>query len=224
MQRLSPEDHARVTHAVIEAERTTDGEIVTIVAERSDRYHDVALHWAVLAMLLPPAVFAVRPDWLLNILAGLFGGWRSAPDLREIITALLVVATLTFLAALLIMRHARLRDALTPPMTKTRRVRRRAIDLFKAGTDRRTARRTGVLLYVSLAEHRAEIVADAAIHGKVAPEIWARAMAELVAHLKSGRPGDGIAAAVARLGEVLAEHLPRSSDDLNEVPDRLIEL
>lgn len=222
--RLSEQDHAAVTAAVMEAERATDGEIVTIVAARSDAYHDVALHWAVLAMLLPIAVLAVRPDWLLTLLGGVFGGWRLAPDLSEIITALLMIATLVFLLAVLLLRHAPLRDALTPPATKTRRVRRRAIALFKAGTDRRTVRRTGVLLYVSLAEHRAEIVADASLHGKVAPEVWGRAMAELVGHLKQGRPGEGMAVAVARLGEILADHLPRTASDTNEVPDRLIEL
>ncbi len=222
--RLSPEDHDRVTQAVIAAEAETDGEIVTVVAARSDSYHDVALHWAVLAMLLPLAVLAVRPDWLLGLLGALFGGWRAEPDLREIITALLVIATLVFLGAVLLLRHPRLRNALTPPATKTRRVRRRAIALFKAGTDRRTARRTGVLLYVSLAEHRAEIVADAALHGTVAPEVWGGAMAELVTYLKQGRPGEGMAAAVARLGEILAEHLPRTVTDANELPDRLIVL
>ena len=59
--RLSAADHDRVTAAVTAAERDTDGEIVTIVARRSDAYHDVALHWAVLAMLLVPALLACRP-------------------------------------------------------------------------------------------------------------------------------------------------------------------
>src|SRR3712207_6885222 len=51
MALLSPEDHARVTAAVTAAERSSDGEIVTVVAGRSDSYHDVAAHYAVLAML-----------------------------------------------------------------------------------------------------------------------------------------------------------------------------
>ena len=64
--------------------------------------------------------------------------------------------------------------------------------------ERRTARRTGVLLYLSLAERRAEIVADAAIHAKVAPEVWGDAMAELLAHVREGRASEGMAAAVTR--------------------------
>ena len=224
MQRLSAHDHQLVTAAVAEAELATNGEIVTIVADRSDRYHDVALHWAVLAMLLPMALLAVRPDWLVGPLGRVSGGWRPEPSLHEVITALLLITASTFLLALLPLRNTRLRDALTPPATKSRRVRRRAIELFRAGTDRRTARRTGVLLYVSLAEHRAEIVADEAIHAKVAPEVWGEAMAELVTRLRDGRPGEGMAAAVARVGVVLAEHFPRDAGDANELPDRLITL
>jgi putative membrane protein len=41
---LTEADHARVTAAVSEAELATDGEIITVVAGRSDAYHDVALH------------------------------------------------------------------------------------------------------------------------------------------------------------------------------------
>ena len=222
--RFSPHDHQLVTAAVTQAERATDGEIVTIVADRSDRYHDVALHWAVLVMLLPLALFAVRPDWLTGGLTRLLGGWGSEPSLHQIVTALLVLTALAFLLALLALRAPALRMAVTPPATKARRVRRRAIDLFKAGTDRRTVGRTGVLLYVSLAEHRAEIVADEAIHGRVSPEVWGEAMAELVTRLRAGQPGEGMAAAVARVGAVLAEHFPRTSGDTNELPDRLIQL
>lgn len=224
MLRLTPQDHERVTRAVTDAEASTDGEIVTVVAARSDQYHDAALHWAVLAMLLPLSVFAFRPDWLLALLSLVFGGWRAEPNLREIITALLVIATITFLAVLLLLRNARLRDVLTPPATKTRRVRARAMDLFAVGAERRTHGRTGVLLYLSLAERRAEIVADAAIHSKVSPEIWGDAMAELIAHVRAGRAGEGMAAAVTRMGAVLTEHSPRTAGDTNELPDRLISL
>jgi putative membrane protein len=49
-------------------------------------------------------------------------------------------------------------------------------------------------------------------------------MAALIAAVKQGRPGDGMAEAVAQIGKVLAEHFPRSEGDTNELPDRLIEL
>ena len=84
-----------------------------------------------------------------------------------------------------------LRMALTPGRTKSRRVHRRAIELFRTGCELKTRGRTGVLLYLSLAEHRAEIVADKAIADQVAPEVWGEAMAALVDEVKAGRPGAG---------------------------------
>lgn len=224
MPALSPQDHALVTAAVTQAELASDGEIVTIVAARSDKFHDVALHWAAVTALAAMALLALFPRALSAALDLAFGAWRVAASPGEIVAAVAVLSTLAFLLALLVLRVPSLRLALTPPATKTRRVHVRALDLFKAGTEHRTRGRTGVLLYLSLAEHRAEIVADAAIHAKVAPDVWGEAMAELVTHVRSGRVGEGMAAAVTRIGAVLAEHLPGSGTDTNEIADRLIEL
>jgi putative membrane protein len=117
-----------------------------------------------------------------------------------------------------------LRLALTPKAIKLARVRSRAISLFKVGTESKTLGRTGVLLYLSMKEHRAEIVADEAIASKVAPEVWGDAMVALLDHVKAGNPGAGVAAAVAQMGVVLAEHFPKGIENPNELPDRLIEL
>ena len=77
---------------------------------------------------------------------------------------------------------------------------------------------------MSLREHRAEIVADAAIHSIVPSEVWGQAMAALVSEVRHGRLADGMIVAVSAVGAVLAEHFPRADDDKNELPDRLIEL
>ncbi len=220
---LSEQDHALVSAAVTAAEQTTDGEIVTIVTGRSDAYHDVGLHWAVLAMLLALTAVAVAPDFYMGLLDRL-AGWQHEWTNRELLTVLLVFVTLKFLGVRLILAWMPLRLALTPRATKARRVRARAIQYFKVGAESRTAKKTGVLIYLSMGEHMAEIVADEAIHAKVAPEAWGEAMAALVDAVRDGRPGEGMAAAVARIGKVLAEHFPRTGTDPNELPDRLIEL
>lgn len=224
MPRLSAEDHALVTAAVTAAERATDGEIVTVVAARSDAYHDVALHYAVLAMLLVPALLALLPEpWFDDVLSWLFG-WNAQAARGPAMLALFALLTLLFLIVRFALAVPRLRLALTPGSTKSRRVRRQAVALFRASCEGRTRGRTGVLLYLSLAEHRAEIVADAAIHGQVAPESWGAAMEEMIAEVKDGRPGHGMALAVERIGAVLAHCLPKTVDNPNELPDRLIEL
>jgi putative membrane protein len=224
MLRMTQEDHALVTAAVAKAEEASDGEIVTIVSDRSDSYHDVGLHYAVLAMLLMPAVLAALPQSAVDWGAGLVLGWNATLGREALMAFLFVKLAAIFLLVRYGLAYWPLRMALTPGSTKTRRVRRRAIELFKAAAERRTTGRTGVLLYLSLSEHRAEIVADEAIHKKVAPEIWGEAMADLITEVKAARPGEGMAAAVTRIGSVLAEHFPKSGMDQNELPDRLIEL
>ena len=155
----------------------------------------------------------------------LLGGWHAEPTLGELLTFLMVLAVLKFTAALLILKWMPLRLALTPAATKHRRVRRRAIAVFKAAAERRTVGRTGILIYLSMAERRAEIVADEAItEGHRRPTPGARRWRRCWPRCSEGRPGDGIFAAIERVGAVLAEHFPRSATDTNEIPDKLIEL
>lgn len=223
MNKLSVEDHALVSAAIAAAEAKSDGEIVAIATERSDSYHDVGLHWAILVLFLVLAFFAAAPQYLVwwhNLLVG----WSTEPSNGELLTLLLLFALAKFLIVLFLLKWMPLRLALTPGSTKTRRVRRRAIDLFKAGAERRTVGRTGILIYLSMGEHRAEIVADEAIASVTTPETWGEAMAALLVEVKAGRPAEGIVAAVALIGEVLATHFPKSGEDSNEIPDKLIEL
>ena len=220
---LTEADGEKVSAAIAAAEANSNGEIVAVATPISDAYHDVALHWAVAAMILVLAWAAWRPDWLqwwYGVLA--MRGWGSDPTLGELLTFLMVLAVLKFTAVLLILKWMPLRLALTPGGTKHRRVRRRAVALFKAAAERRTVGRTGVLIYLSIAERRAEIVADEAITSVTTPETWGDAMAALLVEVKQGRPGDGICAAIELVGAVLAEKYPCSEGDRNEIPDKLI--
>ena len=224
MARLSEADHKSVTEAVALAERASDAEIVTVVAGRSDAYHDVGLHYAVLAMLLVPVVLALLPQAWIDWATGLFLGWNAELGRAALMAALFMMLAVMFLIVRFALAYMPLRMALTPGATKTRRVRRRALELFRAGTEHRTFGRTGVLLYLSLAEHRAEIVADEAIHSKVEADRWGEAMAVLVDHVKAGRIAEGMAAAVEKIGGVCATCLPKTAGDPNQLEDRLIEL
>ena len=221
---LSDADHDKVSAAIAAAEANTNGEIVAVATPISDPYHDVALHWAVAAMILVLAWAAWRPDWLQWWYDLFAGSWSSEPTLGELLTFLMILAVLKFTAILLILKWRPLRLALTPRATKHRRVRRRAIAVFKAAAERRTVGRTGVLVYLSMAERRAEIVADEAILKVTDEHTWGEAMAALLRDVRDGRIADGICAAIERVGVVLAEHFPRSEGDRNEIPDKLIEL
>lgn len=221
---LNEADHVLVTAAVAQAEAHTSGEIVTIVARRSDSYNDVGLSWAAGAVFLALSIMAAFPGQLRALLSSLLRDWEHVLDDWKLLTGVLGFLLLKFLIVRYLLAITPLRMALTPRATKARRVRRRAILLFRSAVEARTQGRTGVLLYLSLDEHRAELVADRAINDKVAPQVWGEAMAALITAIRAGRPGEGLAEEVRQVGAILATHFPRADDDINELPDRLIEL
>ncbi len=222
--RFTQDDHDKVSHAVRAAEAKSAGEIVTIVAGKSDSYHDVGLHYAVLAMLLVPIGLGLAPQGWIDWATGLLLGWNAEPSRAHFALWLFVALALVFLLVRYALAWPPLRMALTPRRTKARRVHRRAIEIFRTSCERKTTGRTGVLIYLSLAEHRAEIVADQAIVEKVPADVWVAALAALIAEVRAGRPGEGLAKAVEMVGDVLAPILPPLADDRNELPDRLVEL
>ena len=197
--RFSQDDRDRADAALATAKR----EIVAIVAPRSDAYHDVGLHYAVLFMLLVPLWWMVAPQGVVDWFTGLLLGPDAAPTRYQLMLYLFVKLAGTFLVIRYLLAWRPLRLALTPGRTKVRRVRRRAMELFRAS-------RVEALVYLSLDEKRAEIVADG-----LAPEVRDEAAAMLVDAMKAGRPGQGMALAVERVGAAL----PPTHDAL---PSRVI--
>jgi putative membrane protein len=224
MVSFSDADRQQIAAAVAAAEQGTDAEIVTIVAPRSDAYHDVGLHYAVLAMLLVPVGLALVPQAWIDWAVALVLGWDAHLTRGLVMLYIFVKMAAAFLIVRYALAYMPWRMALTPGATKVRRVRRRATELFRAACLGRTKRKTAVLLYLSLAERRAEIVVDEAILAKVDPSEWGDAMAALVGEVRAGRPGEGMAQAVERIGKVLAAHVPALQDNPNEIPDGVIEL
>jgi putative membrane protein len=164
-----------------------------------------------------PGVLQAKLNWLQ-------GGWGTGDDIHLLLFLLLLGETLVFLIVRYALAWTPLRMLVTPRLTKARRVQRRALQFFKSSAEKRTAGRVGILLYVSIAERRAEIIADEAIHSKVAPERWGEAMAALTGKLRAGDPAGGMADAVGHMAAILKEHFPKTAGDVNELPDRLIEL
>ncbi len=221
---IAPADHARISAAVAAAEAASDGEISTMVARQSDDYADWAVLLSAVTGLVAPALVASDAAGFDALLVTIGGGWHSGYTTGEVIVVTMALQLLMSGLAWLALRWVPLRLALTPPGLKRSRVRNAAIKAFRVGIEARTRAATGVLIYLSLAEHRAEILGDAAIASKVEAANWGETMAAMLTEVKAGRPGDGIIEAVRLTGALLATHFPRSHDDQNEMPDRLIEL
>jgi len=222
VSQFTTDDHKIVTGAVSEAEKSTDGEIVTIVTEQSDHYGDIAWAYSGLVSLTILLLVSFFPKVYLEAIDWMAGGWSGITSLPY--WALFIVAALVFFGIRFLLSWKPLLLAVTPPGIKNARVRKRAVSLFTVSTDHRTVGRTGILLYLSMREHRAEIVADNAIVEKVEPAVWGDAMVALIDLVRKGKPGEGMAEAVKQMGVVLTEHFPKSDGNPNELPDRLIEL
>ena len=113
-----------------------------------------------------------------------------------------------FAALVAILMYPPLRLALVPRSVKHARAHRRAVEQFLAQNLHTAVGRTGVLIFVSVAEHFAEVLADAAIHAKVPESAWQTIVDDLTDAIGKGQPGDGFVAAIAAVGEHLARHFP----------------
>ena len=224
MAYLSEQQHRLVSDAVGEAERNTSGEIVTVLADRSDGYSDVVLVYAAGMAFTLMSVFAALPRPFLDLWDALVGGWGHNWSTGELASMTIALGLVAFAATWLLLTFDPLRFALVPKPVKAARARDAAVRHFKVGAESRTHGRTGVLLYLSMREHRAEIVADATIASQVPAEVWGEAMADMLGEIREGRFAEGLAAGIRDVGVVLADRFPRDAEDTNELPDRLIEV
>jgi putative membrane protein len=224
MAYLDEAGHRLVSEAVSAAESATSGEIVAVLAERSDGYTDVALLWAAGAAFTAMSVFAAFPVPFLELWDALIGGWGHEWTTGELASMVIALGLVKFLAVMLVQQWEPLKFVLIPAPTKTIRVHNQAVRQFKVGAERRTTGRTGVLIYLSMREHRAEIVADESIAALVPAEVWGEAMGDMLAEIRKGHVAEGLAAGIRDVGFVLAAHFPRGAEDVNELPDRLIEV
>ncbi len=220
---FNDKDRARIAAAIAAAEATTAGEIVVIINTRPHRYAATMLASAVLAAFILPFI-AVLAGWMPSLLFPDWDALDAATREAHGIEGFAAVQALVFLATLALVGLAKLDRVLTPRGLRRDRVHAAAVTQFRARGLTATAGRTGVLLYVDEAEHVAEVIADDGVFACVGPEDWAETIAALTAGIKAGRAADGMVAAIARAGAVLARHLPPSADDVNELPDTLIEL
>lgn len=201
---ISESDKTRISAAIQKAESQTAGEIFCVIARHSSEYRLVPIAWA--AWL---ALFALAPMIYLT-------SWS--------VQVIYLLQLAVFLIGALALSHPKLRIHIVPRRAKHDRAHAEAMRQFLAQGLDKTEHRTGVLIFASTAERYAEIVADAGINEKVAPQIWDDAINALVTAIKAGRPGDGFVAAIERCGAVLRTHFPPGALNRDELPNKLLEI
>jgi putative membrane protein len=198
---IPAEDRKRISAAIRAAEARTSGEIVCVLAESS--YDGKAL-----AILLAAAIALALP-WLLVALTALT------------VHRILLLQLAVFVVAAAVLCLPRVRVALAPRRLLRAAAHQAAMHQFLIRGIARTKDRSGILIFVSLAEHYARIVADDGIAARVAQSDWQAAVDALVAHMRDGRIADGFIASVELCTAPLATHFPRSTADRDELPDRI---
>jgi len=197
----------RIARAVAEAESQTSGEIVPLLVRRSSTVgHVPMLSFTLLLLCVLLADLPAR----LTLLGGPHLAWLAA--------CWLLAAAL----ALLLSRLDAVQRLLTPRIDQQQQVELRAQVEFYALEMSQTEGRTGILLLVSLMEHRAVVLADRAIARQQGAEVWQEVVDLMIHGVKRGDLTQGMLQAIHRCGELLTPHFPIADDDRNELPNRLV--
>ncbi len=86
-----------------------------------------------------------------------------------------------------------------------------------------TRERNGVLIYLATADRKFAIYGDEGIHRIIGQEGWERIRDGMAERFARGAFGEGLVYAVREVGKVLARHFPWRPDDVNELPDEVVE-
>jgi putative membrane protein len=200
---LSEQEQARVRDAVRRAESATSGQFVTVIASAADGYRFIPTLWAALIALAVPGV-------------GLVAGVAYAP--------LYALQVIVFFTLALALRWMPLRMKLIPESVKLRRASRLAREQFITLGLHRTPNRTGVLFFVSVAEHYVEILADDGVAQAVDEGLWRQIVGDYLDAVRIGRVGEGMVKAIDDCTELMAKHFPPGEDEKNLLPDHLIQI
>jgi putative membrane protein len=205
-------DRDRIAEAVRTAESRTSGEIVPVIVAQSDAYPFVVRRAGIVGLVFGAALF--------EALRYLYSGWAPAwiTNDASLFIVMLVCAVLFGLAAARvswIKRRLIGRDAID------RAVHSRAVHAFVEEEVFATRDRTGILLLVSLFEHRVEVMGDSGINAAVAEDDWADVIDDVIKGIRQGDASGGLIRGIERCGDLLEKKgVERREDDEDELSNR----
>ncbi len=215
---VTEEQRKQVAEAVEQAESTTDVEILPVIATDSGRYdraEDIAGVW--LAVILMAATWFVFPRRVLEQ-----GSWDTSWNAFEL-PALIAAVVLGFLVgAAVASRVGWLRRLFTPAAEMRDEVYRRACEVFFVKHVNRDSGGLGILLYVSLFERRAAVIAGDAVIAKMGQPAIDALCRRLIEGLRAGPPSDALCMTIAQAGEVLSAAFPAGASNPDRIPNALV--
>ena len=214
---LEESEKTRIAAAIRHAEAGTRGEIVTVLARASDGYRYIPTLWAALAALCVPGLHYLW-QWTTH------DGWVYPGAGESALSWIYPLQVLVFLGLGMLFQIPRARLWLVPGSVKRGRAARHAREQFFLQKLHLTAGRTGVLIFVSVAEHYVEIIVDEGIAEVVDDAEWMETVEEFIAHVRRGDVAGGFLSTIEHCREVLWKHFPDDGGKPDELPNHLIEL
>ena len=217
-QALTNDDRDAICRAIAHAESSTSAEIVPVVATCSGRYdraEDIVGLWmSVIALAVAWVFWPPTPRDL--------GSWGGLPVWIEFAVLAASVVVGFILGAILAGRVGWLRRLFTPSAMLRDEVQSRARHIFFDTRVHHTQSRGGLLIYVSLFEHQAVLLADALIVERLGQSQLDALCRQLADSLQVTSLSAALSEAIAAAGRQLANVLPKESNDVNELPDALV--
>jgi putative membrane protein len=102
-----------------------------------------------------------------------------------------------------------------------REVEKKALQSFCMEEVFNTRARTGILVFVSILEHKVFVLADKGFTGKVQSDFWPKLGMELAKDFSAHKPGESFFQALEKFIQEVAPHFPANPENPNELPDTL---
>ncbi len=102
---------------------------------------------------------------------------------------------------------------------KRKSAKKRAIEVFSNLRAWDTEQNNGVLIYLLLADHNFEVLADRGIHQHVGKDGWEIVCKEMEVMFRRGQFEDGVLYGIAKINELLVQHYPATGENVNELPN-----
>lgn len=217
MSFLNESEKAALIEKIQHAESRTLAEIVTVIARQSDGYRYIPLLWAALLALSVPGLYY---GWQ----AFTTGGWHPPDDTLRGSQWLYPLQVLVFLGLGMLFQIPRARLWMIPRSIKQQRAARHAREQFFLQNLHQTQGRTGILVFVSVAEHYVEIIVDSGIAARIDNRLWDDAVNEFITLVRKGQIAAGFDSTIEHCRDVLWEHFPAPHGRPDELPNHLIEV
>ncbi len=202
---LTQEQKTSIAQAIETAEQNTSGELVAVLAQSSDDYLYIPILWAALLALVLPGILMLS-QWPIDFV-----------QIYQYQVGTFILLTLLF-------HWAPIKMSLIPPAVKKARAALRARDEFLTLGLHNTSNRSAIMIFVSVAEHYVEILADQGISDKVPDAEWNGLVSNFIEHIRHNDFTTGYVETIQRCGEIMASHFPSGFGKDNELTNQLIEV